>query len=102
MKKHKKFWWPRLTATPQKPAWLKVHFLNDSMYGKSSGGSEILISFNLPPLQIDFERWKSEDGDEDEEVRDVINDYPDLYKNLHKEETGYIKGKLLTCTPSFQ
>ena len=25
LKKQKKCWWPRLTATPQKPAWLKVH-----------------------------------------------------------------------------
>ncbi|KAK3930700.1 Very-long-chain (3R)-3-hydroxyacyl-CoA dehydratase 3 [Frankliniella fusca] len=63
LKKVKKVWWSRLTATPQKPAWLK----------------------------IDFERWKSEDGDEEEETRDIINDYPDLYKNLHKEELGYIK-----------
>ena len=51
-------------------------------------------------LKIDFERWKSEDGDE-EEVRDVVNDYPDLYKNLHKEELGYIKGTLLTCALPF-
>lgn len=63
LKKFKKTWWPRLTATPQKPAWLK----------------------------IDFERWKSEDGDEEEEARDIVNDYPDLYKNLRKEELGYVK-----------
>lgn len=45
--------------------------------------------------KVDFERWKSEDGDgdEEEEVRDVVHDYPDLYKKLHKEEFGYIKGK---------
>lgn len=63
LKKAKKMWWSRLTPTPQKPAWLK----------------------------IDFERWKSEDGDEEDEKRDIIKDYPDLYKNLNKQELGYLK-----------
>lgn len=64
LKKSRKFWWSRLTATPQKPAWLK----------------------------IDFERWKSEDGDEEEEeTRDVRHDYPDLYRDLHKKELGYVR-----------
>jgi very-long-chain (3R)-3-hydroxyacyl-CoA dehydratase len=43
-------------------------------------------------LQIDFDRWKSEDEVEDEETRDVMGDYPDLYKRLEMEELGYRKG----------
>ncbi|KAL0271615.1 UNVERIFIED_CONTAM: hypothetical protein PYX00_008652 [Menopon gallinae] len=54
--------WPRLTKTPQKPAWLK----------------------------IDFDKWKSEDPDIDEEEgRNVMDDYPGLYDKLQKEERGY-------------
>ncbi|XP_043494054.1 very-long-chain (3R)-3-hydroxyacyl-CoA dehydratase [Polistes fuscatus] len=57
-------WWPRLTGQPQKPPWLK----------------------------IDFDKWKSEDMDDNEyEKRDVCNDYPDMYDKLHKEELGYRK-----------
>ncbi|XP_043277959.1 very-long-chain (3R)-3-hydroxyacyl-CoA dehydratase isoform X2 [Venturia canescens] len=56
-------WWPRLTVTPAKPAWLK----------------------------IDFDRWKSEDMDDEEEKRDIRQDYPDMYDKLHKEEFGYRK-----------
>jgi very-long-chain (3R)-3-hydroxyacyl-CoA dehydratase len=43
-------------------------------------------------LQIDFDRWKTEDDVDDEETRDVMGDYPDLYKRLEKEELGYRKG----------
>lgn len=58
-------WWPRLTSQPQKPSWLK----------------------------IDFDKWKSEDMDDNEdEKRDILNDYPDMYDKLHKEEFGYRKG----------
>ncbi|KAF7385030.1 hypothetical protein HZH66_012116 [Vespula vulgaris] len=57
-------WWPRLTSQPQKPPWLK----------------------------IDFDKWKSEDMDDNEyEKRDVCSDYPDMYDKLHKEEFGYRK-----------
>lgn len=57
-------WWPRLTCQPQKPSWLK----------------------------IDFDKWKSEDMDDNEdEKRDILNDYPDMYDKLHKEEFGYRK-----------
>lgn len=66
LKKTTSGWWPRLTATPQKPAWLK----------------------------IDFDRWKTEDDVDDEETRDVMGDYPDLYKRLEKEELGYRKEDL--------
>ncbi|XP_072938000.1 very-long-chain (3R)-3-hydroxyacyl-CoA dehydratase [Epargyreus clarus] len=60
-------WWPRLTAEPQKPAWLKIN----------------------------FDLWKSEDGgDSEEEVRDVMTDYPGMYDKLHKEELGYRKEEL--------
>lgn len=58
-------WWPRLTSHPQKPSWLK----------------------------IDFDKWKSEDMDDNEdEKRDICQDYPDMYDKLHKEEFGYRKG----------
>jgi len=58
-------WWPRLTSQPQKPSWLK----------------------------IDFDKWKSEDMDDNEdEKRDILNDYPEMYDKLHKEEFGYRKG----------
>ncbi|CAH2049506.1 unnamed protein product, partial [Iphiclides podalirius] len=57
-------WWPRLTAQPQKPAWLKIN----------------------------FDLWKSEDGqDSEEEPRDVMRDYPGMYDRLHQEEMGYRK-----------
>ncbi|CAG9856531.1 unnamed protein product [Phyllotreta striolata] len=55
-------WWPRLTAQPQKPAWLKV----------------------------DFDKWQSEEDVEDEK-RDIKEDYPDLYEQLQKQEIGYKK-----------
>lgn len=59
-------WWPRLIATPQKPIWLK----------------------------IDFDRWRSEDDTlDDEQPRDVLEDYSSAYKKLQKEEYGYIKGE---------
>jgi hypothetical protein len=43
-------------------------------------------------VQIDFDRWKTEDEVDDEETRDIMGDYPDLYKSLEKEELGYRKG----------
>jgi hypothetical protein len=33
-----------------------------------------------------------EDEVDDEETRDIMGDYPDLYKRLEKEELGYRKG----------
>lgn len=64
LKKKQAGWWPRLTSQPQKPSWLR----------------------------IDFNKWKSEDPDEnEEEKRDICNDYPDMYDKLHKEEFGYRK-----------
>lgn len=55
-----------MTSQPQKPPWLK----------------------------IDFDKWKSEDMDDNEyEKRDVCSDYPDMYDKLHKEEFGYRKGR---------
>lgn len=63
--KAEKGWWSRLTSQLQKPAWLK----------------------------IDFDRWQSEeDLNDDEEIRDIREDYPDLYDRLQKEELGYRKG----------
>jgi very-long-chain (3R)-3-hydroxyacyl-CoA dehydratase len=47
-------------------------------------------------LQIDFDRWKTEDDIDDEEPRDVMDDYPDLYEKLQKEELGYRKGRSQT------
>lgn len=58
-------WWPRLISQPQKPPWLK----------------------------IDFDKWRSEETEDDEnDRRDVRNDYPDMYDKLHREEFGYKKG----------
>ncbi|XP_022900621.1 very-long-chain (3R)-3-hydroxyacyl-CoA dehydratase isoform X2 [Onthophagus taurus] len=54
--------WPRLISQPQKPAWLK----------------------------IDFDKWQSEE-DLNDEVRDIRDDYPDIYEKLQKEEQGYKK-----------
>lgn len=59
-------WWPRLIVTPAKPAWLK----------------------------IDFDRWKSEDMDDEEEKRDIRQDYPEMYDKLYKEEFGYRRGEI--------
>ncbi|XP_015601458.1 very-long-chain (3R)-3-hydroxyacyl-CoA dehydratase isoform X2 [Cephus cinctus] len=60
-------WWPRLTSQPQKPPWLK----------------------------IDFDKWRSQDMDDnEEEKRDVCQDYPDTYDWLQKEELGYRKEDL--------
>ncbi|KAH9640789.1 hypothetical protein HF086_001950 [Spodoptera exigua] len=62
LQKEKVAWWPRLTAQPQKPAWLKIN----------------------------FDLWKSEDAaDSEDEKRDVMKDYPGMYDKLHKEELGY-------------
>ncbi|CAG9117105.1 unnamed protein product [Plutella xylostella] len=67
LQKEKPSWWPRLTAQPQKPAWLKIN----------------------------FDLWKSEDGgDSDEDKRDVMKDYPGMYDQLQKEEMGYRKEDL--------
>ncbi|XP_047532428.1 very-long-chain (3R)-3-hydroxyacyl-CoA dehydratase [Vanessa atalanta] len=64
LQKSKPTWWPRLTAQPQKPAWLKIN----------------------------FDLWKSDDGhDSEEETRDVMLDYPGMYDKLQKEEMGYRK-----------
>lgn len=51
-------------------------------------------------LQVDFERWKSEDDDEDISdnnfkngmSKDIVGDYPDLFEKLKKDEFGYRKG----------
>ncbi|XP_038222028.1 very-long-chain (3R)-3-hydroxyacyl-CoA dehydratase isoform X2 [Zerene cesonia] len=66
LQKEEQVWWPRLTAQPQKPAWLKIN----------------------------FDLWKTEDdleGGSEEETRDVMKDYPGMYDQLHKEELGYRK-----------
>ncbi|XP_003701348.1 3-hydroxyacyl-CoA dehydratase 2 isoform X1 [Megachile rotundata] len=64
LKKKSPAWWPRLTSQPQKPSWLK----------------------------IDFDKWTSEDlEDNEDEKRDICNDYPGMYDKLHKEEFGYRK-----------
>ncbi|XP_041980644.1 very-long-chain (3R)-3-hydroxyacyl-CoA dehydratase isoform X2 [Aricia agestis] len=63
MSKEKAAWWPRLTAQPQKPAWVKIN----------------------------FDLWKSEDCDSEDETRDVMKDYPGMYDMLQKEEIGYRK-----------
>lgn len=70
--KESKGWWPRLTARPVKPVWLR----------------------------IDFDRWKHEEEDEDDEgntinefggdpPRNVLQDYPEAYDKLFREEYGY-------------
>ncbi|XP_033220578.1 very-long-chain (3R)-3-hydroxyacyl-CoA dehydratase [Belonocnema kinseyi] len=60
--KENKAWWPRLTGQPQKPSWLK----------------------------IDFDKWKSEDmNDNEDDNRDIRQDYPNMYDKLHKQEFGY-------------
>lgn len=61
--KKEKGWWSRLTAQILKPAWLKV----------------------------DFDKWQSEEDINEEDARDVREDYPDLYDKLQKEEIGYKK-----------
>lgn len=47
--------------------------------------------------QIDFDRWRSDDEDveEEETARSVMTDYPGMYENLQKEEYGYRKGSYL-------
>ncbi|CAG9790821.1 unnamed protein product [Diatraea saccharalis] len=68
IQKEKPAWWPRLTAQPQKPAWLKIN----------------------------FDLWKSEDmQDSDEEKRDVMRDYPGMYDKLQKEEMGYRREEMI-------
>ncbi len=51
--------------------------------------------FYLFAFQIDFDRWRCdpEDDVEEEETRNVMNDYPGLYERLQKDEIGYRKGK---------
>ena len=64
LKKKVYAWWPRLIIQPQKPPWLK----------------------------IDFDKWISGDTGNTEIQRNVIQDYPNMYNQLHKEEFGYTKG----------
>nr|CAD7428230.1 unnamed protein product [Timema monikensis] len=72
LKKKESGWWPRITGMPQKPAWLK----------------------------IDFDRWKSEeDVEDDDESRDIMEDYPNMYNKLEKEELGYKRDE---CQPFLQ
>ncbi|XP_018323230.1 very-long-chain (3R)-3-hydroxyacyl-CoA dehydratase [Agrilus planipennis] len=64
--KEAKDWWPRLISQPQKPAWLK----------------------------IDFDKWQTEEDPDDvdetyEKLRDIREDYGNLYNRLQKEELGY-------------
>ncbi|XP_019697101.1 very-long-chain (3R)-3-hydroxyacyl-CoA dehydratase isoform X2 [Harpegnathos saltator] len=64
LKKKSNGWWPRLISYPQKPSWLK----------------------------IDFDKWKNEDMDDNEdEKRDICYDYPDTFEKLLTEEFGYKK-----------
>lgn len=35
--------------------------------------------------------------DNEDEKRDILNDYPDMYDKLHKEEFGYRKGICHEC-----
>lgn len=67
LKKAKIGYWPKLISSPSKPAWLK----------------------------IDFDRWTSEDAsvDDEENVGDVREDYPEIYDNLQKVERGYRTGR---------
>ncbi|CAG0894220.1 unnamed protein product [Darwinula stevensoni] len=61
-KKKEKDWWDRLLAFGQgKPQWLKV----------------------------DFDKWKSEDDEEEENrKRDIFEDYPSIYDDLKNKELG--------------
>lgn len=64
--KRSEAWWPRVTAQPQKPQWLK----------------------------IDFDRWRSleddlSDLDDQTAQRTVQQDYPDASDHLHRAEFGF-------------
>ena len=48
------------------------------------------ITWILVILQVDFDRWKSpDDEDENEVAPDVMKDWPGLYDDLQKDEYGY-------------
>ncbi|CAG4934822.1 unnamed protein product [Colias eurytheme] len=77
LQKEEQGWWPRLTAQPQKPAWLKIN----------------------------FDLWKTEDDLEEpseEETRDVMKDYPGMYDQVHKEELGYRKEMTPAITEDYK
>lgn len=63
IKKENPGWWPRLISKPQKPHWIK----------------------------IDFDRWTTKELIEDEQTRDVREDYPETVEKVQKEEFGYVK-----------
>lgn len=42
-------------------------------------------------LQVDIDNWHSPNFLIKEKL-DIMQDYPEMYKKLHKEEYGYIKG----------
>ncbi|XP_055383922.1 very-long-chain (3R)-3-hydroxyacyl-CoA dehydratase [Condylostylus longicornis] len=66
IKKKVNCWWPRLICQPLKPHWLR----------------------------IDFDKWKTEDDiDLEEPIRNIMQDYPNTYKELQRQEFGYIKEK---------
>lgn len=81
-------WWPRITSQPQKPQWLKVSVGSISKWKELPNPTQ--------SFQIDFDRWRCdpEDDVEEEETRNVMNDYPGLYERLQKDEIGYRKGKI--------
>uniref|UniRef100_A0A1B6DZR9 Very-long-chain (3R)-3-hydroxyacyl-CoA dehydratase n=1 Tax=Clastoptera arizonana TaxID=38151 RepID=A0A1B6DZR9_9HEMI len=72
LKKAENKWWPRLLESARKPAWVK----------------------------IDFDKWMNEDDEDDimmentyknGDARDIVEDFPELYEKLNKDEFGYRK-----------
>lgn len=65
--------------------------------------TKLCSAFGFFCVQIDFERWKSEDDEEDfsdtniknGNAKDILGDYPELFEKLKKDEFGYKKGSLL-------
>ena len=54
-------------------------------------------------IQIDFDKWMHEEDLQDE-ARDILEDYPNLYNKVKAEETGSVlKRKLLSiCSLSYK
>ncbi|CAH2243559.1 jg1606 [Pararge aegeria aegeria] len=80
LKKESVAWWPRLTAQPQKPAWLKINFdLWKSEDAQDTEEDMETVAHGTPNAS----RYR------EKETRDVMKDYPGMYNMLQREEIGY-------------
>lgn len=82
--------WARLSSLPSDPSW--IHDDTESAQSKNTCDEK-----NEDKKTYNFKNSNHEANvhTEELEIRDIHQDYPRLYDELHKEEFGYRKGKKL-------